>query len=60
MSTPPDQHPPRDPDAPLQQQQQPASDGHAGHGSDSAMERLRDWERQRAVQSGGKRREGPG
>lgn len=51
---------PRSP-APLQQQHQPQPEreGHAGRGSDSALKQLRIWEEQRAVQSGGKRRQGP-
>lgn len=47
--------------APSQQQQQPqpAADGHAGQGSDSAMKQMRVWEQRRAANSGGKRRQGP-
>ena len=51
---------PRDETLALQQQQpQPEREGHAGRGSQSALEQLRLWEERRAVQSGGKRREGP-
>ena len=48
------------PSAPVQQQQQPQPEreGH-GRGSDSALRQLRIWEERRAVQSGGKRRQGP-
>jgi hypothetical protein len=42
-----------------QQQQQPQAEGHAGHGSDSIIKQLREWEIRRASQSGGKRRQGP-
>ena len=41
-----------------QQQQQPASEGHAGQGSDSAMRQMRVWEQRRASQ-GGRGRQGP-
>jgi hypothetical protein len=41
-----------------QQQQQPATEGHAGQGSDSAMKQLRVWEQRRASQ-GGRGRQGP-
>ena len=64
MSTEQDQPPTDKPRSPAagQQQQQPQAerDGHGGRGSQSALEQLRIWEEQRAVQSGGKRREGPG
>jgi len=43
-----------------QQQPQPAAEGHAGQGSDSAMKQMRIWEQRRATNSGGKRRQGPG
>jgi hypothetical protein len=43
-----------------QQQPQPGGDGHAGEGSESAMKQLRVWEQNRASNSGGKRRQGPG
>ena len=46
----------------VQQQQQvpqPASEGHGGQGSESAMKQLRVWEQRRASNSGGKRRQGP-
>lgn len=43
-----------------QQQPQPATEGHAGQGSDSAMKQMRIWEQRRASNSGGKRRQGPG
>jgi hypothetical protein len=63
MSTEQDPSPDRQghPAAPAQQQQQPqpAGDGHGGQGSDSAMKQLRIWEQRRAVNSGGKRRQGP-
>lgn len=42
----------------VQQQQQP-QEGHAGQGSESAMKQMREWEHQRASNSGGKRRHGP-
>jgi hypothetical protein len=42
-----------------QQQQQPAAEGHAGQGSDSAMKQMRIWEQRRASNSGGKTRQGP-
>jgi hypothetical protein len=48
--------------APAQQQQQqsqPATEGHAGQGSDSAMKQMRLWEQRRASQSGGRGRQGP-
>jgi hypothetical protein len=51
---------PTNPDRQQQQQQQPGGDGHAGEGSDSAMRQMRVWEQRRAVNSGGKRRQGPG
>jgi hypothetical protein len=63
MSTEQDHAPPESsrPSAPVQQQQpqQPEREGHAGRGSDSALRQLRIWEERRAVQSGGKRRQGP-
>jgi hypothetical protein len=31
--------------------QQPASEGHAGRGSDSALKEMREWERRRAANS---------
>ena len=37
----------------------PPGDSHAGHGSDSAMKQLRQWEQRRAVHSGGMGRQGP-
>ena len=43
-----------------QQQPQPAVEGHAGQGSESALKQLRLWEQRRATNSGGKRRQGPG
>jgi hypothetical protein len=42
-----------------QQQQQPQAEGHAGHGSESIIKQLREWENRRASHSGGKRRLGP-
>lgn len=46
--------------APVQQQQQlPEGEWHAGRGSDSALKQLRIWEERRAMESGGKRRQGP-
>ena len=56
-----DQHPEERDSMPAQQQQQPqpASEGHAGQGSDSAMKQLRLWEQRRASQSGGRGRQGP-
>jgi hypothetical protein len=42
-----------------QQQQQPQAEGHAGHGSESIMKQLREWENRRSSHSGGKRRPGP-
>lgn len=42
-----------------QQQQQPQPEGHAGQGSESIMKQLREWERRRSSDSGGKRRHGP-
>ena len=40
-------------------QQQAQEEGHAGRGSDSAMQHMREWEQRRASHSGGKRRQGP-
>jgi hypothetical protein len=50
--------------APVQQQQQqphqqPATEGHAGQGSDSAMKQMRVWEQRRASQGAGRGRQGP-
>lgn len=46
--------------APSPQEEQPArSEGHAGHGSESAMKQMRVWEQRRANNSAGKGREGP-
>lgn len=47
--------------APVQQQpqSQPATEGHAGQGSDSAMKHMRLWEQRRASQAGGRGRQGP-
>ncbi len=42
-----------------QQQQQPQPEGHAGRGSDSIIEQLREWEQRRASNSIGKRRQHP-
>jgi hypothetical protein len=42
-----------------QQQQPPVTEGHGGQGSDSAMKQMRVWEQRRAMDSGGKRRQGP-
>jgi hypothetical protein len=42
-----------------QQQEQPQAEGHAGHGSESIIKQLREWETRRNSNSGGKRRPGP-
>lgn len=62
MSNEQDQQAQDKPTQPVQQQQQQhqaATEGHAGQGSDSAMKQMRIWEQRRAVNSGGKRRQGP-
>lgn len=47
-------------DGAVQQQQQPQpEEGHAGQGADSVMKQLREWEKRRSADSGGKRRHGP-
>ena len=53
------QSPPTEQVQQQQQQPQPAVEGHAGQGSDSAMKQMRIWEQRRASNSGGKRRQGP-
>lgn len=53
------ENPRSSPNAQQQQQPQPERERHGGRGSDSAMKQLRIWEERRAVQSGGKRRQGP-
>ena len=44
---------------PQQQQPEPATEGHAGQGSDSAMKQMRIWEQRRASNTIGRRRQGP-
>ena len=63
MSQDPQQFSPEDAepaqDGVAQQQQQPHSEGHAGQGSESIIQQLREWEHRRASNTGGKRRNGP-
>lgn len=55
--------PPGDSPPPVQQQQQQqpqgGSGGHAGQGSESALRQMQAWEKSRAANSGGKRRQSP-
>jgi hypothetical protein len=45
-------------DGTVQHRHQPSQEGHGGQGSDSAMKQMREWEKHRANNSGGRHRHG--